>query len=62
MIILKPGQREMHKRGQFQFKCKRCGCEWEADRGDKELKFSPPCEQFYAYMDCPNCGNFTTDR
>ena len=42
--------------GEFKFICKNCGCEWNANRGDKGLKFSPPCCEFHTYMKCPNCG------
>lgn len=48
--------------GEFNFSCKNCGCEWSANRTDKELHISPPCLPFYTYMNCPNCGTFTTDR
>lgn len=42
--------------GEFRFVCKNCGCEWNANRGDKGLHISPPCCEFYTYMKCPNCG------
>lgn len=61
MNIIKHG--DINKRtGEFRFKCKKCGCEWFADRGDNGLKISPPCVEFYAYMNCPDCGKCTTDR
>lgn len=46
-------------RGEFLFRCKKCGCEWYADRSDKELKISPPCCEFYVYMNCPSCKSYT---
>ena len=61
MTIIKHGDTEKRS-GEFHFVCKNCGCEWRADRGDKGLKFSPPCVKFYAYMRCPDCGKITFDR
>lgn len=62
MTITKPGDPAKMHRGEFSFRCKKCGCEWNADRGDKGLKISPPCCEFFAYMDCPNCGSYAEDR
>ena len=61
MFITKPG-RKIETVGEFRFACKRCGCEWNADRGDNGLHISPPCCEFYAYMNCPNCGKETDSR
>lgn len=61
MTITKPGD-PTKSHGEFSFRCKKCGCEWNADRDDRGLKISPPCVEFYAYMDCPNCESFTKDR
>ena len=60
--IVKSGNPEARKKGEFHFICKKCGCEWYAGRGKDEAKISPPCVEFYAYMNCPNCGKFTADR
>ena len=62
MQITKVGNLEFTKKGEFFFHCKKCGCEWYADRGDKELHISPPICRFYTYMECPNCGEMTDDR
>lgn len=62
MHIVRLGIPQTAGRGEFHFLCKKCGCEWYADRGDKGLKISPPCCEFYAYMDCPNCNSYTADR
>jgi len=62
MKIIKLGTPQDNKIGEFHFICKKCGTEWYADRGDKELKISPPCCEFYTYMNCPNCGSYTEDR
>ena len=48
--------------GEFHFTCPNCGCEWYADRGDKGIKISPPCVEFFAYMKCPNCNKTVYDR
>lgn len=61
MTIIKHGDIEK-RRGEFHFVCERCGCEWEASRGDTGLSFSPPCVKFYAIMKCPDCGNTAYDR
>lgn len=55
MVITKHGTPQKISGG-YNFVCKKCGCEWNANRGDKGLKFSPPCCEFYTYMKCPNCG------
>lgn len=60
MNIVKPGIPQ--RNGSFHFCCKKCGCEWYADRGDKGLNFSPPCMEFFAIMSCPNCRRETVDR
>lgn len=62
MTIIKAGKASKQERGEFFFRCEKCGCEWYADRGDKGLKISPPCVEFYTYMSCPNCGHQTFDR
>ena len=62
MNIIKHGDINKRATGEFRFKCKNCGCEWVADRGDNGLGFSPPCVEFYAYMKCPECKAFTKDR
>ena len=61
MNITKLGNTQK-RRGEFFFRCKKCGCEWYADRGDEGLRFSPPCCEFYVYMKCPNCKSYTEDR
>lgn len=53
MNIIKPGK--AGNTGEFYFICNNCGCEWSANRGDDGLKFSPPCVEFYTYMNCPCC-------
>lgn len=60
MVVIKPGK--LSTSGEFYFICKKCGCKWCADRGDKGFHISPPCVKFYAYMDCPSCGETTFDR
>lgn len=64
MIILSVGDLKFRKHysGEFLFKCKRCGCVWEADRGDKGLHISSPFLPFFATMECPYCGKKTDDR
>jgi hypothetical protein len=62
MNIIKPGKPQMQKHGEFYFKCKKCGCEWDADRGDEGFGISPPCMEFFTYMPCPCCGDMTYDR
>ena len=62
MRVTKHGNPEKAKPGEFRFKCERCECEWDANRGDKGLNFSPPCCEFYAYMKCPECGETAFDR
>lgn len=62
MKIVNAGNKEFSSRGEFHFKCKKCDCEWYADRTDKELHISPPMLSFYTYMNCPNCGRYTEDR
>ena len=57
MIIKNSGKSQ---KGEFYFKCRNCGCEWYADRG--EVKISPPCVEFYTYMKCPTCGTVCYDR
>lgn len=61
MIITKHGNMSRAK-GEFRFCCEECGCEWCADRGDNGLHISPPFVEFYAYMNCPCCGELTIDR
>ena len=61
MVITKAGKSSEAK-GEFKFVCKKCECEWCADRSDKELHISPPCVPFFTYMKCPNCGQMTYDR
>lgn len=58
MNIINPGKTT--RKGEFYFKCRNCGCEWYADRG--EVKISPPCVEFYTYMKCPNCRAVCYDR
>ena len=62
MNIRKTGDISKQRRGEFSFKCKNCGCEWDANRSDKGLNISSPCVEFYTYMKCPNCGRMTYDR
>ena len=62
MNIVKLGISLTERKGEFHFNCKECGCEWFADRGDNGLKISPPCCEFFAYMDCPNCKTTSYDR
>lgn len=62
MQILNPGDPWLRKPAEFRFKCKECGCEWEADRTDKGLYISPPGFPFFTRMRCPNCGKLTYDR
>jgi len=45
---------------EFHFKCHYCSCEWGAER--KEVKITPPCLPFAAYMECPNCKREVYDR
>ena len=59
MRIIKQGQNNTC--GEFYFKCPNCGCEWDINRGEG-VKFSPPCMEFFAYMNCPNCGFEVRDR
>ena len=61
MVIINTGDVSKAK-GEFNFKCKECGCEWYANRGDKGLRISPPYCEFFAYMKCPNCGETSYDR
>ena len=61
MNIIKQGNTN-HARGEFYFICDNCGCEWSANRGDNGLKISPPCVEFYTYMDCPCCKETAYDR
>lgn len=62
MTITKQGDPAKMHRGEFSFRCKNCGCEWNADRGKDGAHISPPFVEFFAYMDCPNCGSWTKDR
>lgn len=62
MQITKAGNSEFTRKEEFFFRCKKCGCEWYAGRGDKELHISPPCFEFFTYMECPNCGEMAYDR
>ena len=62
MKIVNAGDVNYSEKGEFHFKCARCGCEWYANREDPELHISPPCVEFFTYMACPNCGKTTHDR
>ena len=61
MNIIEAGDSKYRKRGDFSFECKKCECKWEADRGDEGFHILPPFLEFYAYMNCPNCGKETRD-
>ena len=62
MKIIKSGDTNKSKQGEFHFTCKHCGCEWYGDRSDEGLRISPPCMPFYTSMKCPNCDKTTYDR
>lgn len=53
MVITKQGKSQKSK-GEFSFSCKKCGCEWKAERS--EVTFSPPCLPYAVHCKCPNCG------
>lgn len=55
MVITKHGTPQKISGG-YNFVCKKCGCEWNARRGDKGFYISPPCMEFFVYMNCPECG------
>ena len=59
MVITKVGS--LKSTGEFHFVCSKCGAEWYLSRGDKELKISPPCCEFYTYSYCPYCKEFNLD-
>lgn len=61
MNIIKQGNPEFIT-GDFYFKCKKCGCVWAANRGDRGLKISPPCMEFFTYMKCPNCNEMAYSK
>lgn len=62
MQIIKVGDISKAKKGEFHFICKKCGCEWYADRGDKGLIIAPPCCEFSVDMKCPTCNTYVTTR
>lgn len=53
MIIIKQGDPDAIKEYK-RFECKKCGCIWEAERG--EYKSGNQYNETYYYSTCPTCS------
>lgn len=56
MKIIKPGNINLLRETKL-FRCKKCGCVFEADKGEYEYLSSPQYNDVYYLYPCPTCGN-----